>query len=190
MVGFLALMIGSASAGSLGLDPQNRLHFGINVVDLPSPIGLTFGFDSRLTRYLSMDVGAFASPFSIPLDYTAEDAENSELYHMRHGVYLTPGIRIPHVQPRAFAWELYLRGGGGVVWATNVDPAVAEQGDGEWTTRVAPGGLGGADVLFRFGKYGVRVFGKAWIFGAQHTSPDVSYVLLRPQYGMEAVYQW
>lgn len=185
----LALMLtlaAPASAGT-GLDPQNRVHVGLSMVDGPSPVGFTAGFDSRLSRYLDMDLGLFFSPFSIGEDYDPGQNSYVDNIHLRHGVYVTPGIRFPHPQPRSWAWEVYLHGGGGVVWSENLDPNAETAGFGN---RPSPGGTLGADALARFGRFGVRVYGKGWVFGGINEDTYETYAVVRPQYGVEGVVQW
>jgi hypothetical protein len=182
-----------ASAQSMALEPQNRMHVGLNVVDGPSGFGITGGLDSRLTRIIALDIGAFASPAAIPEEYTwdgAADASTPDYYRLRHGVYATPGFRIPHAQPKTWAWDFFLRGGGGVVWAANLAPDVGGDDGERYAIRADIGGVAGADVLFRFGKFGARIFGKAWMFDVLQTSPAKSFFVVRPQYGVEALVQW
>lgn len=185
----LALLSAPAHALSLGLDPQNRLHLGVSMVDGPAPIGFTGGFDSRLSRVLTMDLGLFVSPFSIDEDYSATATEYRQYYKIRDGIYLTPGIRIPHPQPKNWAWEAFVRGGFGVLWTANLDPDSYDPASTN-APRASPSGVLDVDLLARFGAYGVRAFGKGWIFGASRLSPDESYVLVRPQWGLEGVFQW
>ena len=184
----LALILslaGLAHAGT-GLDPQNRIHVGLSMVDTPSPVGFTGGFDSRLSRYLDMYLGLFFSPFTVSPDYVPAAGDYPDYIHLRHGVYVTPGIRFPHPQPRSWAWEVYIHAGGGVVWSANLDPNAESHAFGN---RPAPGGTLGVDGLARFGKFGVRAFGKGWVFGG--VSDDAqTYAVLRPQYGLEGVVQW
>lgn len=196
---FLALLItlvgllSPAHAQNMALDPQNRLHVGLNLVDGPSNVGITGGFDSRLTRVLALDIGGFASPIPIAPDYAfdGQDAASTpEFYRLRHGIYATPGIRIPHPQPKTWAWDVFLRGGGGVIWAANLSPLAPADDDTVYSIRPDAAGVVGGDVLIRFGRFGARVFGKAWMFDVLQTSPARSFFVVRPQYGVEALVQW
>jgi hypothetical protein len=196
---FLALLVtllawsSPAHAQGMALDPQNRLHLGLNVLDGPAGFGVTGGFDSRLTRFIALDIGAFASPVAIARDFAwADDAERTtpEYYRLRHGVYATPGIRIPHPQPRTWAWEVFLRAGGGVVWAANLAPNAPDDTDTYYSIRPDPAGVVGGDALVRFGRFGARIFGKAWMFDIVQTSPTKTFFVARPQYGVEALVQW
>lgn len=176
-----------AQAGTMGLEPQNRFHLGLSMVNGPAPVGASLGFDSRLTRILSMDIGLFVSPFSVPVDYDFEATEYVQNYRLRHGLYFMPGLRIPHPQPREWAWEVFVRGGAGVLWTANLDPDVV---DTPMAVRPGAGGTAGVDALARWGQYGVRAYGRGWVFGANRTSPDETFVLVRPQWGVEALFQW
>jgi hypothetical protein len=177
--------ISPAHAQGMALDPQNRLHVGLNVVDSPSGFGVTGGFDSRLTRIIALDVGA--RDFEAPDE---DDAEYPSFFRLRHGVYATPGLRIPHAQPRTWAWELFFRAGGGVIWAANLSPDAPADTDTFFSIRPDPAGVVGADALVRFGRFGARIFGKAWMFDIVQTSPTKSFFVVRPQYGVEALIQW
>jgi hypothetical protein len=190
VVASLLLTIDSANAQNMALDPQNRAHVGLNIVDGPSSIGFTGGFDSRLTRLIALDVGAFASPIPIAEDFVVGDSTAPELFHLRHGVYLTPGLRIPHPQPKRWAWDVFVRAGGGVIWAANLSPSVPPESGMNYSIRPDPAGVAGADALVRFGTFGFRVFGKAWMFDVVQTSPVQTFFVVRPQWGVEALVQW
>lgn len=179
-------LAGIAHAGT-GLDPQNRVHVGLSMVDGPAPVGFTGGFDSRLSRYLDMDLGLFFSPFAVSDGYVPSANGYTDNLHLRHGIYVTPGIRFPHPQPRTWAWEVYVHAGGGVVWSANLDP---DAGTHAFGNRPSPGGTLGLDALARFGSYGVRAYGKGWVFGGINEETYQSYAVVRPQYGIEGVVQW
>lgn len=187
LLSLLTLGITDASAGSMALEPQNRFHLGLSMVDGPSPVGASLGFDSRMTRLLSMDIGMFVSPFPIAEDYSREVESYGQNFHLRHGVYFMPGLRVPHPQPREWAWELFVRAGAGALWTANTDEAVAGS---PMSVRPGAGGTAGVDAFARFGSYGVRAYGRGWVFGGSRTSPDEVFVLVRPQFGLEALFQW
>lgn len=182
-----------AHAQSMALEPQVRVHAGLNVVGGPSGFGLTGGLDSRLTRYIALDIGGFASPVAIDPAYTwdgAADAGTPDFYRLRHGIYATPGIRIPHAQPKRWAWDAFVRGGGGVIWTADLAPTADPSSDLDVAIRPSPAGVVGADVLVRFGRFGARAFGKAWMFDVLQIVPTRSFFVVRPQYGLEALVQW
>ena len=189
----LLTFFGAAHAQSMALDPQVSVHAGLNVVDGPSGFGVTGGMDARLTRLVALDVGAFASPVGIDPTYAwdgAADAATPDFYRLRHGVYVTPGLRLPHPQPKTWAWDVFLRGGGGVVWTADLAPSASGLAVTDNAVRPDVAGAVGADALVRFGRFGARVFGKAWMFDVLQTTPTKSFFVVRPQYGVEALVQW
>lgn len=194
MVGHILWLLAgipSALAADVGLDPQNRLHLGVNLVEGPSPVGIAGGFDSRLTRLVSVDIGAFASPVPI-----AEDVELGEVadypgyLRLRHGVYVAPGVRIPHPQPRTVSYDFFGRVGAGVVWTANLSPDVSGFDTSNYSVLPAPAALAGADALVRVGRFGARVSGKAWMYSAVRAAPQDQYFMLRAQGSIEGLFQW
>lgn len=183
--------VGAAHASAL-LDPQNRLHVGVSVVDAPSPVGLGVGFDSRLSRVFSMDIGGFVSPVPILPGVAAGGSADAYpgYFELRHGLYITPGLRIPHAQPRTWAFDVVGRLGGGAVWVANTDPARAGFQSTNYLVTATPAGIAGAEALVRVGNVGVRVSGKAVGFGASTDTPQQGWFLVRSQWGVEGFYQW
>jgi hypothetical protein len=184
----IALFAMPAHATNVALDPQVRPHVGVSWVPGDAGLGVTGGFEARMTRLIAMDLGGVVSAQALP-DTIATDGL-PESARLRHGVYLTPGFRIPHPQPKSWAWELFVRGGGGVAWTTDVSAKVP---DGEGTTYVVkPGmaGVTGADLLVRAGRFGARIAGKAWVFDATQASPARSFTIVAPQVSAEALIQW
>ena len=167
----LLLASAPASAQNMALDPQVRAHAGLNVVGGPSGIGFTGGMDSRLTTVLALDIGAFASPVLIGDEYHTEPGLTLAQYsQLRHGVYATPGLRIRHPQPKRWAWDVFLRAGGGVLWTADLDPESKTYFPHE--VRPAAGGLGGVDALVRFGQLGIRASGKVWMYSVLQDIPS------------------
>jgi hypothetical protein len=183
-----------AHASNMALDPQNRLHVGASVVPGPSPVGVTAGFDSRLTRVLAIDFGGFASPTPLPeglgTDADGEEVELPDSAHLRHGLYVTPGLRIPHAQPRTWAWEVFVRGGAGVAWVADVSPDSAPTEGLRYSVTPDIAGVAGADALVRFGRFGVRATGRAWMFDTVQVSPSETFFIPRSQFGVEGLVQW
>lgn len=184
-----------ATADTIGLGPQNRAHLGVNMVEGPSPLGVSAGFDSRITRVVGMDIGFFATlqPIADDLEFAADGY--SDYYRLRHGVYFAPGLRIPHPQPSSWTWDVHLRAGGGVLWVANVDPDKDFSDDVAFEVRATPGGMAGADLMTLFGgtettRYGARVYGRAWLGEANREVPPDSYLLVRGQWGLEGLVQW
>jgi len=186
----LALLFApAAEASTMALDPQVRAHAGASWVPGPAGLGVTAGFDARMTRLVAMDLGGFASLQDLPAPAVAEGAL-PESAVLRHGIYLAPGLRVPHPQPRSWAWELFVRGGGGVAWATDISTPVPDELGPSYVTTPGMAGLGGVDALVRAGKLGGRLAARAWIFEATKVSPAKSFTIVRPQITAEALVQW
>lgn len=187
---WLVVGVPSAFAVESGLDPQNRVHLGVSVVEGPSPVGISGGFDSRLTRLVSVDLGGFASVVPIAEDTELAVESYPDYLRLRHGVYVAPGLRIPHPQPRAFAYDFFLRVGAGVVWTANLSPDVAGFDATNFSVTPSPAGTAGADALVRVGPAGLRLAGKAWMYEGTRVVPEDSFFMLRAQASIEGLYQW
>lgn len=185
----LIAFVNTASAGA-ALEPQVRLHVGANYVGGPSPFGVSAGMDARLTRIIGIDLGGFASPVAIGPENLTLQADDSDYFHLRHGVYVAPGIRIPHPQPRTWAWEFFVRGGGGVIWFADTSPDSPGLDESEYAVTPGIGGFGGADAFVRFGHFGVRVLGRAWVYEGQHRQPADPALLVQPQVAVEGIVQF
>jgi hypothetical protein len=172
------------------LEPQVRVHAGGSWVGGPSPFGATLGADARITRILAMDLSAFLTPVKIDEAEYAYESVEADYYHLRHGIYFDPGIRIPHPQPRTWAWDLFLRGGSGVVWFADTNPDAYGLDGEEHAITAAIAGLAGADAFVRFGKFGVRIAGRAWFYEAQHPRPTLPEFMIQPQATVEALWQF
>lgn len=184
LVALLLLMLPSlAEARRMPLDPLNRVHAGLSVADFGN-IGVGGGFDSRLTRLVYVDLGAYMSATAPTGDTPTGDPRTTpeEWFSLRHGLYVTPGLRIPHRYKGDFTWDLTGRLGFGVVW---VEDAAYED-----TLYINPALIGGADLLLRKDKIGLRLSGKAQSFKAYANAIRDDVQLVRPQFGAEAVYQW
>jgi hypothetical protein len=189
MMNLFLAVLSPVLAANMALDPQTRLHAGVSVTPGAGGVGGTVGFDARLTRVVSIDLGVFASPLAETRDLPAVDDTLPGSAQLLHAVYLAPGLRLPHAQPKAWAWELFARGGGGVAWTVDTDPDV-RAAVGEDPVRAKMAGCVGADALVRAGRYGARVAGKAWIFEATQTVPLTTFTVVRPQFSVEALVQW
>jgi hypothetical protein len=185
----LAVLASPASAANMALDPQTRLHVGASYTPGAGGIGAAVGFDARLTRVVAIDLGAFASPMAETKDLPEVDDTLPGSAQVLHAVYLAPGFRLPHAQPKDWAWEVFARGGGGVAWTLDTNPEV-RAAVGDAPVRATMAGCVGADALVRAGRYGARVAGKAWIFDATQTVPLTTYTVVRPQFSVEALVQW
>ena len=180
---------GSALAGT-SLEPQIRVHAGGSWVGGPAPFGVNMGVDARLTRILAIDLAGFVTPAAIDDAEYIDRADESEYYWMRHSVYFAPGIRIPHPQPRDWAWDVYVRGGAGVIWYADINPDAYGLAGEERAVTPAPAGNAGLDALARFGNFGVRVAGKAWFYEGQHPQVSATQFMIQPQVTVEALWQF
>lgn len=184
---------GVALAGRVRVEPQARVYAGLNVAGGPATgapsLGFALGFDGRMTRILSLDVGGFASPGAAPtLDTPAEDAAGS--FFLRHGIFMAPGLRIPHRASDNISWDIVFRGGfGGVWWA---DVASHPQVTATDVPLVGMSGavLGGIDLVLRRNALGVRVSGKAFGFRPFSEAEKDLISLVRPTGAAELFYQW
>jgi hypothetical protein len=186
----LMLATSMALASSQPLESQNRIHAGLSVVTGPSPLGVTAGFDSRLTRVLALDVAAFLTPVEIAEGLEQEKADKRDYLFLRHGIVLTPGIRIPHVQPKAFAYDVFVRAGGGVVWVANLSPEIQVLDSTPYAVDAHVGGTGGLEGMLRFGQFGVRVGGRAWVYAVAFDEDARQYVKVEGQGLVEALVQF
>ncbi len=150
----LAALAVPTAARAQSLDPMNRLHLGASFVQGPATVGLTIGFDSRLTRLAFVDAGGFGSlgepdPATLDPDTDPEDA-----MRLRHGIYIAPGIRVPHVQPQAFGFDFLPRAGMAAVWLADLD-SDSVAGRNPFSTEVA--GFLGLDLTVQKGPVGLRL---------------------------------
>ena len=154
------------------MEAQNRLFAGAAWTPGGSMIGM--GFESRMTQAISIDVGAFISPGEPGL--VSED----DPYVLRHGLYVDPGIRIPHRNKGDLLWDIIVRGGFGPVW-------IADQ-ESDYKIQIGPSLNGGADFMLRYGDYGIRLEGRMWYAKpfSEHDRSEV--VTLRPQIGGSLLY--
>jgi hypothetical protein len=178
-----------AAAARPALEPQVRFHLGAAAVEGPSGFGITGGMDSRLTDKIYVDIAGMVSPIPIPEDTEVEAENNADYFRMRHNLYLAPGLRIPHRQPKDFSWDILFRGGVGVVWSADLDPTALVL-EGNHRIELDPAAMGGLDLQFRKDKLGVRLSGKAFVMRV--SEPDVRDDIWdwAPQAGLEAFYQF
>jgi hypothetical protein len=182
LLAITALFISSsAQAWVMPLDPQNRIHTGLSLTDSTLAPGVIIGLDSRMTRLIFVDVGGFGT-LSEPVDVDLDTAEPEDLIFLRHGLTVTPGLRIPHRYGEGLNWDLTLRGGFGAVWASDASSDNA--------TQVDPALLTGADIFLRKEAFGFRA--TARVFGFKPFTRDTreEVPMLRPQLAAEVVFQW
>ncbi|MFT4974154.1 MAG: hypothetical protein ACI8S6_000036 [Myxococcota bacterium] len=186
-LGLLALSV-PALAARMPMDPQNKAHMGASVVDLEA-IGVTGGLDSRLTRFVYIDISGLVSATETDLtEPTDPDATITDYVKTRHALWVAPGIRVPHRYGEGLKWDVFFRGGFGVVWSQDLSA------DGLYLTN--PAGLGGMDLVLRKDAIGVRASGKVFAYRAL---PTIAFTdswgadelgVLGSQLALEAIYQW
>jgi len=178
-----------ARAARDALDPLNRVHLGISFSD-EYTFGINGGLDSRLTRIVFIDMGAFASPMPFPDDVDAEgDTPANDTVFLRHGIYVAPGVRVPHREKDGLQWDVTGRGGFGGVWSTDVNPESATM-NGQYEVEADPSLLAGLDLQLRKDHFGLRVSGKEYFFKVFSGPHREDVALAKPQFAGEIVYQW
>ena len=179
-----------AIAGRQPLDAQNRIHAGLSLTNGLSGVGGTLGMDSRLTRLIYVDLGAFYSgglpEYNPDVDTAVE--EPNDWYTLKHGVYAAPGLRIPHRYQDGFNWDVVGRMGFAALWIADESQAIIPATDA--LVYSEPALLTGVDVLLRYEKLGVRIAGRG--FGWRTYSPisNSESGFVRSQFCVEGVYQF
>lgn len=187
----LALMLlgGPAHARRLPLDPENRVHLGAALSDNVT-LGVFGGLDSRLTRVVSVDVGGFVSPIPLPDDIVPDSEDGRDYVFMRHGVYVAPGLRIPHRQGEFLQWDIFGRPGFAALFTNDVHPDNGTTPNERFQTVATPSLFGAAELLLRKDAVGVRLSGRAYLFRQFSAFENADLLLVRPQYTAELVYQF
>ncbi len=178
-----ALWSNDAAARRVPLDAQIRAHAGLGLADGGFTPGGTAGLDTRLSRILYMDVGGFLSAVPPVTEAAYDPADPASTFALRHGIYVTPGFRVPHRYGEGFNWDLVGRVGFGVVWAND---AAAERAP----LVTDPAALGGADLLLRYNKVGLRIAGKAFYWNSFSAPAREEVAMVRPHVAVEGVFQW
>jgi hypothetical protein len=178
-----------ALAARDALDPLNRVHLGVSFSD-EYTFGVNGGLDSRLTRLVFIDMGGFASPMPFPDDVKADgDDPASDTVFLRHGIYVAPGLRVPHREKDGLQWDVIARGGFGGVWSTDVNPESATV-DGDYEVEADPGLLAGLDLQLRMDHFGLRLAGKEYFFKVFSGPERQDVALAKPEFAGEILYQW
>lgn len=173
----------AAQANRFSLDPQNRLHAGLSLVNSDLKPGISAGLDSRLSRVFYVDAGGFFTTTDDTGRTPPDSVESaSDYFELRHGLYVAPGLRVPHRYGDGLNWDLTGRLGFGAVWSTDASADYALHAD--------PALLGGGDLLLRYEQVGLRVGAKAFAYDAFATGPRQQTGVLRGQYFVEGVIQW
>ncbi len=186
-----ALVATPAQAARPSLDPEVRLHAGASIVQGPGPVGLMIGLDSRLTRFIYVDIAGFVSPFGLERLDLGDEATSRDYMRLRHSVHMLPGFRIPHRQPQGFTWDLVLRGGTGVAWAANLAPINTQTTPNhEPVVQMDVTAIAGLDALIRKDHFGVRLTGRVLGFSPFYETDGTDVFFWAMQYGVEGVYQF
>jgi len=164
----------AASAAGRPVAAQNRVHIG--GAWTPGGSQLTGGFNSRMTQSISVDVGGFLSPTA------AEDPGPEDHWVLRHGLFVTPGIRVPHRNKSEIKWDLILRAGFGPVWVADAEA--------RFDTQINPGLVGGADLMLRLKQWGLRIENRFWHMKPFSRYQSVEVATIRPQIGVSAQYEF
>jgi hypothetical protein len=176
-----------AAALAQALEPMNRLHLGASFVEGPAPFGINVGFDSRLTRLAFVDAGGFGSlgtpdPASLDAGTAPEDA-----MRLRHGIYIAPGIRVPHVQPQAFGFDLLPRAGMAAVWLSDL-ASDGTAGRNPYSTEVA--GFLGLDLTVQKGVVGMRISYRHLFCAPYIPERKQDVTMNTPMFTLEGQYQF
>lgn len=188
MVAFVGLMVSApAEASRPAMDPEVKLHAGVSRVAGPGAYGFMVGFDSRMTRFVYLDLGAFFSP--VPVGELEDDTlDPQEYFRLRHTVYILPGWRIPHKQPKNIQWDVMFRLGPGVTWSANMFPNKTP--NHETLLQVDSSGIAGLDFYVKKGQWGGRASGKFLLTAPFYESDFQDHMFWGTQFGLEALYQF
>ena len=151
----LLMLSPDAHAQAVALDSLVRVHGGVSFVRPVAVPGVMVGMDTRLTRLMAVDVVGFYSPLEPDAWSISPDAEIENLFRLRHGVLMAPGIRIPHGQPQFLSWDLIFRGGVGAIWLADLSGMESVQDD--YRSLAVPTGLLGADLGLHPQTFGIRL---------------------------------
>lgn len=171
---------GTAQARRMPLDPQNRPHLGLSW-NLAQSLGLMGGLDSRLTRIISVDVGGFLSPIPLPDDIAPDSDDGRDFVFLRHGLYFTPGLRVPHRQGRDLQWDVFARPGFAAIFTQDVHPDNYLSRNERYQTQADPALFGGGELLLGYRAWGLRLGGRAFLFRQFSNLENNDIVLVRPQ---------
>lgn len=179
------LFSATALAARPAAEPQVRVHVGMSLVDAPSPLGVSLGVDSRVGRNLALDAGVFGS---MPGDLGTTELRDTTRDHvrLRHGLYTMPGLRIPHPQPRAFRWDVYVRAGPGVVWTVDTWDRAPDNTKGQ----MDPAGFAGVDGVIVKNAIGLRLGVRSVFTSIYDSQLQSDQFFWAPQYNAELVYQF
>jgi len=150
---FIGTMVSSVCYARTPLDPQNRAHAGVATVNGTQSYGFSAGLDSRLTRFIYIDIGGFGSLTDSSESDPTDSKDVRDWVTMRHGIWAAPGFRIPHAYGNGLNWDVFVRSGFGIVWS--------EDASDDDATLASPTLIGGLDFLLHKGTLGARISTKA-----------------------------
>jgi hypothetical protein len=176
-----------AQAGRPPLTPQIQAHGGVSGVKGPGNLGLSLGVESRMTRYINVDLGGFYTFNANPDEYI-EGGDPASHFRLRHGAYVAPGLRFPHRQPPNVSWDVTLRGGPGIVWAADLSPGHSTLEDHLELDAGVMGALEG-QLLYR-DQVGLRASARAWFFVPFYVDTLTDVPVLTPQVTTELVWKF
>jgi hypothetical protein len=183
----LSFWPGQAEAARSTMNPRVRVHAGAVVSEGPNPTGFTLGIDSRASRFIYLDIGGFLNTFS-PLD--GLDRGSLRVPHLaRHGMFILPGLRIPHRQPKAFSWDVTFRGGFGILWTSYVGTMINSSYGGQPLDADIMT-VGGLDFGIRKGALGLRVAGRVLVATPHDYGEKTDPLFYAPQLSLEGLYQF
>jgi hypothetical protein len=186
---FVWTLAPTAHAAGNVMEPRVRAHAGGFVTQGPAGIGVTGGLESRLSRMIYVDLGALYNPVNITTANDLDGTTTAEPFLLRHVLYLTPGLRIPHRQPEGFRWDVNFRVGPGVLWSAYVgDSLNPEKILDEMEADVAL--ITGADLGVLVGKYGVRLSGRFVAARPYHKGTQLETRFYAPVGLLEGFYQF
>jgi len=170
-----------ASAAYMAMDPLTRVHAGLSLAN-NSSLGVSAGLDSRMTRFVYVDIGTFVSVQPPPEIEVVFGDDPGNWIVMRHAFWAAPGIRIPHSYGPGIRWDIMLRGGFATVWSQ--DASV------DYDYMMDPAMLGGADFLVVKDAIGFRITGKVFGFKPFSQKALEELSIVQPQITTEVTYQW
>ncbi len=176
-----------AQAQRVSMDAQIRAHGGLSVVGGPGVVGVSAGIDSRLGRLVFVDFGGFATLGGTNVE-PAYNEEPREAFRLRHGVTLTPGLRIPHRQPENFRWDVLVRAGPSVIWTIYDGPRASGVPGDVWEIDTAI--VAGPEFQVNKGAFGMRVIARYYLFRPYSRQVRDDVLTWLPQVTMEASYQF
>ncbi len=148
--------------------------------------------DSRLTRFVWVDLGAFftLAPLPPPSELALLGSEAADFFRLRHSIYILPGFRIPHPQPNGFTWDVMLRGGPAVVWSADLTP-----NDPRITPNTQPflevdvSGMAGLELKLQREQIGLKGSAKFLALTPFSENEWTDVLITGPQLGVELFYE-